>query len=93
MEVKTYSGYIVNGFKFQTHSACSGKSTTNSGVCVKGTSLGEGEADFYGILNEIVEIEYPNMPIKRVVLFTCEWFDPTPNVGTRVLSGYRIIEV
>nr|GMD63915.1 uncharacterized protein LOC109173559 [Ipomoea batatas] len=93
LEVKTYSGYIVNGYKFQTYSYCNGKSTTNCGVCVKGTGLAEGEADFYGILSEIVEIEYPNLPIKKVILFKCEWFDPKPNIGTGVLPEYGIVEV
>nr|GMD57563.1 uncharacterized protein LOC109173559 [Ipomoea batatas] len=93
LEVKTYSGYIVNGYKFQTYSYCNDKSTTNCGVCVKGTGLAEGEADFYGILSEIVEIEYPNLPIKKVILFKCEWFDPKPNIGTRVLPEYGIVEV
>nr|GMD01600.1 TdcA1-ORF2 protein [Ipomoea batatas] len=57
------------------------------------TGLAEGEADFYGILSEIVEIEYPNLPIKKVILFKCEWFDPKPNIGTRVLPEYSIVEV
>nr|GMC69518.1 uncharacterized protein LOC109157962 [Ipomoea batatas] len=48
---------------------------------------------FFGTLQEIVEVEYPNVPIKKVVLFKCEWFDPTPNVGSRFNSEYGITEV
>nr|GMD70770.1 putative retrotransposon polyprotein [Ipomoea batatas] len=42
---------------------------------------------------EVIEVEYPNVPIKKVVLFKCEWFDPTPNVVSRYNSEYGIAEV
>nr|AAS79612.1 putative tnp2 transposase [Ipomoea trifida] len=45
----------------------------------EGTSLSHGDSLFFGTLKEIVEVEYPNIPLKKVVLFNCEWFDPTPN--------------
>ena len=38
-------------------------------------------------------IEYPRLPIKRTMLFKCEWFDPTLNIGTRVHPRYNIVEV
>ena len=42
---------------------------------------------------EIVELEYAGEPIKRVVLFKCEWFDPTRPTGTRKHNQYNIIEI
>nr|GMD99050.1 uncharacterized protein LOC109190933 [Ipomoea batatas] len=93
MDVCTYTGYVVNGFKFQTEEYCRRKSTSNFGVSIKGSGLSQFESNFFGTLQEVVEIEYPNIPIKKVVLFKCEWFDPTPNVGSRYNSEYSIAEV
>ncbi|XP_019196351.1 PREDICTED: uncharacterized protein LOC109190339 [Ipomoea nil] len=93
MEVNTYTGYVVNGFKFQTEEYCRRKSTANYGVSIKGTGLTQFESNFFGKLQEVVEVEYPNVPIKKVVLFKCEWFDPTPNIGSIFNSEYGIAEV
>ena len=52
--------------------------------------------DFYGRLEEIIELEYPVMPIKRVTMFKCQWFDPTRlrrGPGTRVHERYQIVDV
>ncbi|XP_045832834.1 uncharacterized protein LOC123924101 [Trifolium pratense] len=65
----------------------------NCGVCVTGTGYGEYENDFYGQLEEIIQVEYPGLPLKRVVLFKCDWFDPTINRGTRVNTQYDIIQI
>ncbi|MED6209473.1 hypothetical protein PIB30_055006 [Stylosanthes scabra] len=43
---------MVNGMKFQTQSNSSGRTTDNTGVYLK------GECGWYGILNEILELEY-----------------------------------
>nr|GLL45004.1 uncharacterized protein LOC109190339 [Ipomoea trifida] len=93
MGVNTYTGYVVNGFKFQTEEYCRRKSTSNYGVSIKGTGLAHFESNFFGTLQEVVEVEYPNVPIKKVVLFNCEWFDPTPNIGSIFNSEYGIAEV
>nr|GMC47001.1 uncharacterized protein LOC109190339 [Ipomoea batatas] len=86
-------GYVVNGFKFQTEEYCYRKSISNYGVSIKGTCLAQFESNFFGTLQEVVEVEYPNVPIKKVVLFNCEWFDPTPNIGSIFNSEYGIAEV
>ena len=52
--------------------------------------------DFYGRLEEIIELEYPVMPIKRVTMFKCQWFDPARSrrgAGTRVHERYQIVDV
>ena len=41
----------------------------------------------------VVQIEYPGIPLKKVVLFKCEWFDPTIDRGTRVNKQYGIIQI
>ncbi|XP_027368317.1 uncharacterized protein LOC113874279 [Abrus precatorius] len=68
--------YFVNGYKFQTIESCQGRKTDNSGVSVRENSS-DGDCDWYGKLHEIVELEYAGETIKRIVLFKCEWFDPT----------------
>ncbi|KAK1404067.1 hypothetical protein POM88_003672 [Heracleum sosnowskyi] len=85
--------YYVNGYKFHTRTYGATKSTFNSGVCIKGSNYSESSNDYFGMLDEILIIEYPRFPIKRTALFKCEWFDPTLNTGTRVHQRYNIVEV
>ena len=83
----------MNGYKFHTREYGSERSTFNSGVCIKGSNYSETFDDYFGIVEEILIVEYPRFPIKKTVLFKCQWFDPTLNVGTRVHPRYNIIEV
>ena len=85
--------YFVNGYKFHTESHGSMRSTSNSGVCIKGTNYSETEGDYYGRLIEILQLEYPRLPIKRTILFKCNWFDPTVNVGMKVHKQYFLVDV
>ncbi len=86
--------FYVNGYKFWTDAWGEGKLTYNSGVCIKCTgSTNNVETDFYGVVQEIIQLEYPGMPHKNVVLFRCDWFDTTPECGTRIHKQYRIVEV
>ena len=85
--------YFVNGYKFHTESHGSMRSTSNSGVCIKGTNYSETESDYYGRLIEILQLEYPRLPIKRTILFKCNWFDPTVNVGMKVHKQYFLVDV
>ncbi|KAK1378582.1 hypothetical protein POM88_025326 [Heracleum sosnowskyi] len=91
--VKSVPIYYVNGFKFHTQTYGATKSTFNSGVCIKGSNYSETSNDYFGILDEILILEYPRLPIKKAALFKCEWFDPILNVGTRVHQCYNIVEV
>ncbi|XP_049368611.1 uncharacterized protein LOC125833494 [Solanum verrucosum] len=91
--VHTMSQYNVNGFKFATENYSKNKKTNNSGVWVKGDDGSQNEnVDYFGVLQEILELEYSGWPIKRIVLFQCKWFDPTSR-GTRELKQHNIIEV
>nr|GMD28243.1 uncharacterized protein LOC109179592 [Ipomoea batatas] len=90
--VNTYSGYYVNGFKFHTIGYGGTKETMNSGVCIKGINYSIDESDYYGRLVEVVQVEYLGLPVKRTILFKCEWFDPT-TVGMKVHSQYKLVEV
>ena len=68
---------MVNGYRFHTTARNENKATYNCGVCVKG--VGEGDevsGNYYGILHQIIRVEFMGEPIKKCVLFNCEWFDP-----------------
>jgi len=91
--VTTWPIYFVNGFRFHTHEHSEGKETNNSGVCVKGGTNEGAESDYYGVLKEVIQLEYFGEPTKRVVLFYCDWFSPEIPRGTRVYDQYGIVEV
>ena len=91
--VTTYPRYFINGYKFHTIGHGSSKETMNSGVCIKGSNYSADESDYYGQLSEVVELEYPGLENNRIVLFKCEWFDPTRNVGTKIHSDYKLVDV
>jgi len=66
--------------------------STNYDVYVRGTNA-KLESYFYGILSNIIQLEYIDFPIMNLVFFQCEWFDNTPNIGTKVNKNYEIIQV
>ena len=89
--VQKWHTYFVNGFKFHTDSWTVGKKTINSGVYVKGVSEG-GENDFYGVIKHIFELSYAYVEQdNKVVLFYCEWFDPTN--GTKIDPKYKTVDI
>jgi len=65
---KCYNEYFVNGYVFHTEEYGQGKKTYNNGVCVKGSTSSELEVDYYGRLEEVVELQYHNEQ-NRVFLF------------------------
>ncbi|KAK1413407.1 hypothetical protein QVD17_35180 [Tagetes erecta] len=90
--VQSHKGYLVNGYKFHTQTAYHGRVTENSGVCVKGASYDEHESDYYGLLDEILELEYhSSLGACIVVLFKCTWFHPVD--GVRVDSKTNMVDV
>jgi len=89
---KSWPIYFVNGYKFHTAAWGDGKTTYNSGVCVSGIGHDETTNDYYGVLKEILELEWPSQESKKLVLFYCDWFDPS-NRGMRMHKQYRIVEV
>ena len=65
----------------------------NSGVCVRGSTDDDPNTSFYGILNDILVIQYvANGSIAQVILFEAEWFDPTAR-GTRIHPQYNLVDV
>ncbi|KAK6784233.1 hypothetical protein RDI58_017687 [Solanum bulbocastanum] len=93
--VQTWPQYFTNGYRFHTLSHGSNKSTMNSGVCIKGTTWNDYESDYYGLLGEVIQLEYSNPTKKRttLVLFKCDWFDPTMGRGCKVHNQYGLIDI
>ncbi|PWA87237.1 transposon, En/Spm-like, Transposase-associated domain protein [Artemisia annua] len=60
-EVTSHKGYIVSGYKFHTLAHGGDRVTNNSGVCVKGSCYNEEESDYYGELEEVIEVDYHSM--------------------------------
>ena len=82
--VQPYAGYKVHGIRFHTRARSMNKKTSSCGVLVKGTSDGSGSGvDYYGVLEEVIQLEYLGEPRKRCLLFRCEWYDPSNPRGTR----------
>ena len=92
-KVLTWQTYFVNRYKFHTDEWSSYKKIINSGVCVKGSEQDADHNYYYGIIKEIIQVEYPSHPMKQVVLFNYEWFDMVLNRGMKVHKDYGIVEI
>ncbi|KAL0723682.1 hypothetical protein Bca4012_038281 [Brassica carinata] len=78
--------YFTRGYTFHTYEYGSQRATMNYGIYVK------GETDFYGILQEIIEVEFPGLLKLKCVLFKCDWFDPVVNRGVR-FNKFGVVDV
>ena len=90
-KVKCYNGYFVNEYVFHTKEYGQGRRTYNCGVCVKGSTSSELEVDYYGRLEEVVELQYHSEQ-NTVFLFKCYWYDTT-NRGIRVDTHHSLVEI
>ncbi|KAL3361326.1 hypothetical protein AABB24_014301, partial [Solanum stoloniferum] len=91
-QARSWSVYFTNGNKFYTASWGEGKSTYNSGVCVSGTGQDGTINEYYGVLKEIIELEWPMAPFMKLVLFYFDWFD-TSKHGMKVDIHFCIVDV
>jgi len=66
------------------------KSTMNSGICVRGNIYGENDLDYYGIVDEILELSYVGFG-NKVVILHCHWFDPVN--GVKVDNVYGLVDI
>jgi hypothetical protein len=69
-KVKCYNVYFVNGYVFHIEEYGNGRKTYNNGVCVKESTCNEFEVNYYGKLEEVVELQYHRKQ-NRVFLFKC----------------------
>ncbi|XP_065882193.1 uncharacterized protein [Euphorbia lathyris] len=83
----SFDVYFVNGYRFHTTMHSLDRSSSNNGVYVFGDGV-----EYYGVIDEIIQVSYLGLPVQKTVLFKCKWFDPTPNAGIRVHDRYNIVE-
>ncbi|OMO58327.1 Transposon, En/Spm-like protein [Corchorus capsularis] len=81
-----HKGFNVNGFKFHTEQYGEHKKTMNSGVWINGSCYNDNERDFYGVLVDIVELEYLGEG-NKLMLFKCRWFDVERGVQVHPRHG------
>ena len=70
--VRKYTGCIANGVRFLIKERDNRRRSQNSGIVVEGNH-GDEIIDFYGELNEIIQLDY--VKDRCVILFKCDWFD------------------
>lgn len=90
--VKSFSGYVSNGFRFHTLQRDKNSRTQNSGVVVVGdTGDGHGTLDYYGVLKEVIKLEY--LGGNYVVLFRCDWYDVWDSRRGKNVDKYGYVSV
>lgn len=57
-KIQSLNGYFINGYIFHIEDYGEGKSTYNNGACVEGCPFNEFKVDYYGKLEEIIELHY-----------------------------------
>lgn len=82
---KRYRGFIINGFRFHVKRFEIYRKTQNSGLVVTAETSSfasrndnnpvVGEVTYYGVLKDIIELEYPIIG-KKIVMFECDWVSP-----------------
>ncbi|CAM8975640.1 unnamed protein product [Rhodiola kirilowii] len=76
----------VNGVKFVVWECDRKKRTQNSGVMVE-----DGELTYYGIIRNIIQLQYANgMP---VFVFDCTWFNTDPKDSGSTKRDYGLLSV
>ena len=64
----------------------------NSGVCVSCVDDDNNEMEYYGVIKDIIKIKWEGSLPLEMVLFDCDWFDPTPS-GTKRTENLGLVEV
>ena len=63
-------------------------------MCIKGIgNVNSIENDFYGIIKNIIQLEYPRQNSKKLALFSCDWLVLVINHGIQVHLEYGIVEI
>ncbi|XP_013654353.2 uncharacterized protein LOC106359158 [Brassica napus] len=76
---KAWPIYFSRGYCFHTHSHGQDKRTQHYGVQVRGTT----DTDYYGLIEEIMMVEYSGSVGLKSMVFKCKWFDTIVGRGIR----------
>ncbi|XP_023639601.1 uncharacterized protein LOC111830945 [Capsella rubella] len=86
-KITTAPMYFTRGYTFHTYRHGIRRATANYGISVKA-----GDSEFYGILQQILEVEYPGLLNLKCILFKCDWYDPTMGRGMRA-NNLGVVDV
>ena len=99
-EAISYAAYAINGYVFYTTDMEMNKTTQNSGVSLKALTgfrsnskdknLVHEEATYYGIIKQILELDYYDF---KHVVFYCDWVRTEDAHGCRVDPETNLIYV
>ena len=70
ISVLTFQGYEINGYTFYTSAQDQKSTNQNSGVCIDAIDNNGKLETYYGVIEEIWELDYG--PLK-IPLFKCQW--------------------
>ncbi|XP_040380983.1 uncharacterized protein LOC102709376 isoform X2 [Oryza brachyantha] len=93
--VSSYGCYDVNGYRFRSEEyerTRFGLTTVNTGVCVCCIDENDNELEYYGVIKDIIKIKWEGNLQLEIVLFDCQWFDPTVR-GTRRTENLGLVEI
>ncbi|XP_048622962.1 uncharacterized protein LOC125592025 [Brassica napus] len=76
---KSWPIYHSRGYCFHTQCHGQDKKTQHYGVQVRGTI----DTDYYGLIEEIIMVEYFGSVGLKAMVFKCKWFDTTEGRGIR----------
>jgi hypothetical protein len=88
-----YSRYDINGYCFRTAKLEASHplaATCNSGVVTSDEDASGVIADYYGILQKIIEYTFGGTTELKVVFFQCDWFDP---IHSTKVDDFSMVEV
>jgi len=93
--VNTYGCYDINGYRFRSkpyEKTTVGLATTNSGVCVSSFDENDSLIEYYGVIKDVIKISWEGSMQLELVIFECDWFDPTA-AGVRRVENIGLVEV
>ncbi|XP_019096757.1 PREDICTED: uncharacterized protein LOC104767767 [Camelina sativa] len=71
--------YYTRGYAFKVFRERENRTTINSGIITQA-----GNVIYYGVLREILEVEFPGVINLKCIVFICDWYDPCNGRGVRV---------
>ena len=85
-----FQGYNINGYTFYTRSQDKKSTNQNSGVRIDATDTSGRKNSYYGVIEEIWELEYG--PLK-IPLFKCQWVKLTAGGVTIDEYGMTLVDL
>jgi hypothetical protein len=93
---RSYGCYDINGFRYRStkfeeknpHAA-----TTNSGVVTTASASDGSITEYFGVIQNIVELKFEGSKDLRVVFFYCDWFNNKLGSGVKHNKKLGLVEV